>query len=243
MVFHNIFILGIFILGAVRPLVWFRPEVPRVSRCAGQLQAYKVIQLEVSHRRSWRLFPVLLSSHGRGCGKTPFISRSPFGIRLIRRPEEHIVCVKLLSPPPCVLSMVLADQVHRDSASGKFSILGTYSVIQSVRFPCVISALQLYVALTECRGRVPLRLVLGDVDEEVPAAAFLEGEFQSSDPTQVVEVNFQWRNVVFQRPGDYLLQLFSGKESLRAIHLRVALASVPSMQRRDNDDYGDLLRQ
>ena len=38
-------------------------------------------------------------------------------------------------PPPEVLALVIADQVHRDDSTGKFFILGTRSSLGVTAFP------------------------------------------------------------------------------------------------------------
>jgi hypothetical protein len=147
---------------------------------------------------------------------------------------------KCSSVPPSVLSMVLADQVYRDPASGKFSILGTYCVVRSPRFPCLFPRVNLYAAVTESRGRTPLRVVLTDVDEEQPPLAVAQGELQTNDPTQLVEVSVVLQNVVFPGPGDYRVQLFSGPDLLRELRLRVAPAEARAAAPENAGDRGGL---
>src|SRR5262249_42449853 len=114
--------------------------------------------------------------------------------------EEHAVSQNLTSPPPLALSMVLADHVHRDPASGKFFILGTYNSVLAPAFPRACQPLVIYVALTDGHGRVPLRLVLTDADEELGAICAAEGSAQVDDPTRAWEVVFQLQGVVLPSP-------------------------------------------
>ena len=129
-------------------------------------------------------------------------------------------------PPPLALSMILADHVHRDLASGKFFILGTYNSVLSSSFPRVCQPLVVYAALTDGHGQVPLRLVLTDADEELGAICAAEGAAEADDPTRVWEVVFLLRGVVLPRPGQYRLQLFSGASLLRELRLEARQTGV-----------------
>ena len=129
-------------------------------------------------------------------------------------------------PPPLALSMVLADHVHRDPASGKYFILGTYNTLLAPSFPRVCQPLVVYAALTDGHGRMPLRLVLTDADEELGAIYYAEGAAQADDPTRVWEVVFLLRGVVLPRPGQYRLQLFSGASLLRELRLEARQTGV-----------------
>jgi hypothetical protein len=68
--------------------------------------------------------------------------------------------------PPEVLTLVIADVVHRDWDTGKFSILGTRSSIGSGVFPFECPKLAVYASMIDGRGDTPLQLRLIDVDEE-----------------------------------------------------------------------------
>jgi hypothetical protein len=57
--------------------------------------------------------------------------------------------------PPAVCSLIIVDAVHRDAATGKFYLLGTYSNIVGRSFPCVQPSITAYFALRGGRGRTP----------------------------------------------------------------------------------------
>jgi len=122
--------------------------------------------------------------------------------------------------------MILADHVHRDPASGKFFILGTYNSLLAPSFPRVCQNLVVYCALTDGHGRIPLRLVLTDADEELGAICAAEGTAQVNDPTRAWEVVFQLQGAVLPKPGQYRLQLFSGPTLVRELRLEALQTGV-----------------
>jgi hypothetical protein len=124
--------------------------------------------------------------------------------------------------------MVLADHVHRDGATGKFFLLGTYTTILVKAYPCLCQDLVVYATLTDGHGNVPLRLVLTDADEERGALGSAEGLVPMGDPTRLCEVVFQLKGVMLPSPGLYRLQLHSGQHLLRELRLLARELSVPA---------------
>ena len=150
--------------------------------------------------------------------------------------EELVVAVHL-SPPPQAVALVLADQVYRDTSNNKCFILGTYNAVYSASFPCVRQTMSLYAALTDGHGKVPIRLVLTDVDEELGPLAVAEGTAEMTNPLANLEVVFNLNNVVLPRPGQYRLQLFASGELLRELPLH-ALLLQPAPQKKPNEEKG-----
>jgi len=124
--------------------------------------------------------------------------------------------------------MVLADHVHRDGATGKFFLMGTYNSFLMRAYPCLCQDIVVYVALTDGHGSVPVRLVLTDADEELGPIACAEGSLVMADPTRLCEVVFQLKGVILPRPGQYRLQLHSGQHLLRELRLEARELGVPA---------------
>jgi hypothetical protein len=118
-------------------------------------------------------------------------------------------------PVPEVLSMVLADNVHRDTGSGKFTIIGTYKIIGGASFPLDHASMVLYTELTDGRGKTPIELRLIDVNEERDPVFNVHGEVNFTDPTQIHELVFIQVGVRFPKPGEYRLQLLAAGRLLR----------------------------
>ena len=107
---------------------------------------------------------------------------------------------------PYPLAMVVSDAVHADPSTGKKTILGTFSSILATAFPAVHPALAVFLAFTDCVGKIPLRLCLVTVDDEGDPVFDVSSEVQSSDRRAVIEAVFQLNGVLFPEPGEYRLQ-------------------------------------
>lgn len=123
---------------------------------------------------------------------------------------------KGMVPAPYPLAMIVCDGIWRDPSTGKRTILGCFSTVRSAQFPVVHPAMAVYVALTEVRGLVPLRLVLvgpaGDAHPLVEA----ETAADFSDPMTIVEIDFHLTAVQFDQPGEYRFELYAGSQPVMA---------------------------
>lgn len=119
-------------------------------------------------------------------------------------------------PAPYPLAMIVCDGVWRDPSTGKRTILGCFSTMRSTQFPVVHPAMAVYVALTEGRGRVPLRLVL--VGPAGDARPLVEAETAAdfSDPMAIVEIDFHLTAVQFDEPGEHRFELYAAGEPIMA---------------------------
>lgn len=97
-----------------------------------------------------------------------------------------------MSDPYC-LAMVLCDAVHRDPATGKSTILGTFSTVGAREFPAPIR-LCVYWAITDAMGEVELtfRLVNAKdiLDDAVEPVFSLLFPIVSPSPLSVNEGHF-----------------------------------------------------
>jgi hypothetical protein len=119
---------------------------------------------------------------------------------------------------PYALAMVVCDFVWRDPATGKCTILGTFSSIGAPAFPCSHPLMAVFVTVTDGRGKTPVKLRLIDADEENEPLFEGEVEVEWTDPRMIVEMIFVVQGIAFPAPGEYRFQLFSN--------------SVPLMERR-----------
>lgn len=110
-------------------------------------------------------------------------------------------------PPPYPLAMVVADAIWRDPATNKRTILGCFSTIGARSFPTVHPQLAVYVALTDGRGRVPIKLQMVHVDDDSNPIFQAEGEVEFPDPRVVLEMDFGFGNIVIPEPAEYRIQL------------------------------------
>lgn len=131
--------------------------------------------------------------------------------------------LEISSLVPYPLAMVVCDGLWRDPYTGKTTIIGTFSTIGGAKFPLRHPVLSLYISLTDGRGRVPMKLVLIDVDEEREAVFEVDDELDfKDDPRMIVELCLVQMNLIFEEPGEYRLKLFVKDEFLMERRILVA---------------------
>jgi hypothetical protein len=134
---------------------------------------------------------------------------------------------KLGQPPPIVQAMLLADHIHIDPATGKRYILGTYNQLMGVRFPHIVSRLNLFIALTEAHGPTLLRVRVVDMDEEFGSLVESTHSANMFNPNDLYYFSLTL-SVTFPTPGIYRIQLFAENELLRELRLRVDQRQLPA---------------
>lgn len=118
--------------------------------------------------------------------------------------------------PPEVLTFLLAEVVHRDPDTSKFSILGIHSIIGAYSFPVVHPNMVVFVEVTDGRGDTLLELRLIDVDDSVEPVFTLDTRVNFADnPNQVLEAVFHESEVTFNQAGEYRLQLYGAGQLLQ----------------------------
>jgi hypothetical protein len=110
-------------------------------------------------------------------------------------------------PAPICLAMVICDSCHRDPLTSKRTLIGTFSGLVGARFPLHHPQIAIYVALTDGRGKAPLRLEMIDVDEEREPVFHFDGPVTFNSPKDVVEISFTTPEVTIPDPGEYRLKL------------------------------------
>jgi len=105
--------------------------------------------------------------------------------------------------------MVICDNIHVDPATGKRTLLGTFSAIHTNTFPATIPLIAVYVSITDCRGKFAARLQIVDVDEEREPVQRVDGQVDCDDPIKIVELNYHLGGVQFPAPGEYRVQFFA----------------------------------
>jgi hypothetical protein len=134
---------------------------------------------------------------------------------------------KLGPPAPVVLAMILCDAIHKDPATQKCTLLGTFSTINVRQLPAVHPQLAIHIALTNGHGRTRIRLVLVSANEQGPPLISQEGMIDFRDPHVVAELNFTINNLRFQQAGEYRLQVYGNDELLMERRLHVLLMGMP----------------
>ncbi len=121
---------------------------------------------------------------------------------------------------PYCLAMVLCDSVHRDAATGKYTLLGTFSTLFAQEFPTA-GQFCVYCAVTDGMGTMSIRLRIVDADfgiaeseERSPSIVVeTEQEVEFDDPLAVVEIALGMQ-VSIPKPGLYHCELLVDSDVL-----------------------------
>ncbi|HBO43970.1 MAG TPA: hypothetical protein DD670_08570 [Planctomycetaceae bacterium] len=135
-----------------------------------------------------------------------------------------------MSEPYC-LAMVLCDNVHRDAATGKHTILGTFSTLGAGKYPAKVSFC-VYFAITDGLGPTKLRIRLVDaacgitdeVDGETEPVFEVSHEFPFESPLVVLEGMFQFKTEI-PKAGLYHCEMWAGGELLMSRRVLAAQVS------------------
>ena len=110
--------------------------------------------------------------------------------------------------------MIVCDMVWSDPYTHKKTILGAFSNLVATAFPVIHPVMAVYLVLTECLGKMPIRIRLVNVDDEGDPLCEITSELDSPDPRAVIDAVFVVAGVVFPAAGEYRLQAYAGDEFL-----------------------------
>jgi hypothetical protein len=134
---------------------------------------------------------------------------------------------KMGPPAPVVLAMVICDAIYQDPATGKHTLLGTFSVIRARQFPVQHAQLAVHLALTDGHGRTRIRLALVGMEADRPPLFNGEGTIDFVNPRMVAELNFVINKLMFPAPGEYRFQVYGNDELLMERRLDVVAIGPP----------------
>ncbi len=110
-------------------------------------------------------------------------------------------------PSPTALAFIICDSIIEDKATNKKSLVGLFNSIATKTFPCIHSVIHVFVGLTGGHGRYQSALSCVKDDDESVKILDLQGLIKFSDPLEIVEVNFEIRDVRFPEAGIYRFEL------------------------------------
>ncbi len=142
----------------------------------------------------------------------------------------------LVTPYP--LAVVICDLAWRDPGTGKTTLLGCFSAVMGRTFPLSVFSLGLYVALTDGRGKMPIRMRIIDTDETREPVVETECEVEFSDPRMIVELCLNMQGLVFPEAGEYRCQVFAGGEFL--IERRILAVQAGDKPDSQSEDKGEV---
>lgn len=104
------------------------------------------------------------------------------------------------------LSILICDDIFRDERTKKLVIVGTFNYINAVRFPCRHPRMRILITLTNGRGRYELKLSIRSAATDQPLLE-MKGDATFKDPTQIVDIDMEIRDLQFPEPGKYWVVL------------------------------------
>ncbi|MBI4613226.1 MAG: hypothetical protein HY720_06405 [Planctomycetes bacterium] len=107
---------------------------------------------------------------------------------------------------PELLAIMVCETVIRDERSKNISLIGTFNAILAPSFPCRHDRLHVYVSITNGRGAYNGEIRLTHYGEQMETLLKAEGNLQMDDPNDIYDLDFEFRGVVFPRPGKYTFE-------------------------------------
>jgi len=140
------------------------------------------------------------------------------------------------SEPPIVNSLLVADRVYRDQESGKWVIAGVFNSLSSPVLPIGVDEINVFFQLTNATRAFDLHLRIEHADSgRVLLDVGGEMLLNPADPLRVIENLVRLRQVQFQEPGKYWVQLTSDEEILAQTPLMVRLTPTPQIASEGNE--------
>jgi len=121
---------------------------------------------------------------------------------------------KRTPPPPKALSFLVCDYIHRDTSTGKATLIGCFANLFTPSFPIKVPMMAVYAVVTNGHGKVPIRVKIVDAEEELEPINDSVFEVEFTDPRMTAEVVGFLTDVTFPKPGEYRLQLYAWNECL-----------------------------
>ena len=121
---------------------------------------------------------------------------------------------------PSAVSLMLCDQVIFEHGTQKPNLQGVFTGVAVDGIPTSPQRFDIFAALTDGLGEVPLslRVLRLDTDEQIYAQK-LKVTFPS--PLQVVNLRIRVRHLIYRAVGTYLFALIANDQELAARRVRV----------------------
>lgn len=136
---------------------------------------------------------------------------------------------------PYCLAMVLCDAVHKDPATGKSTLLGTFSTFGSVSYPAPL-AMAIYFSLTDGQGthEINVRLINSKhiIDDQVESVFEANVPMDFPDPLVVIEGSIGSQFLI-PEPGVYHCEILCGQEVLMSRRIIADLFPTPEGEQHE----------
>lgn len=122
--------------------------------------------------------------------------------------------------PIQVIAFLTCDGIHVDPASGKHTILGTFSSIRAARFPSVHPRMIWFLTITDVPvGKHQLRMSIGLPTESMKTV--VDRSFESRSPGHRINLINDIHQLRFKTAGDYTITIEVDDQTLMVTTLSV----------------------
>lgn len=130
-----------------------------------------------------------------------------------------------LPEKPDVKALLLCDRVQRDSATGKFTIMGVFDRIWARAFPANQGEFGVYANVTNMNGSylfsIQFFLARPEGDEQLAELRGQQPHFVR-DPLARIELGFNLPGILLPQAGRYYVRLVANEQQLQDLALTVA---------------------
>ena len=129
---------------------------------------------------------------------------------------------------PTLVAILACDTIIRDELTHNVSLIGIFNTIHAASFPCIHQRMHAFISLTDGRGPCQGRLCLVDREtDNLVAEAAGQLDFPP-DARAVVDMNFELRQIPFEKPGQYSVDFFVEGELIGSRPFSVVEGPPPS---------------
>lgn len=117
-----------------------------------------------------------------------------------------------------LFALLPCDGVHTDPETGKHSIIGHFGSIKASKFPTTHEALKIFIGLSDMEaGEHAVEIHFGHSPEDM--APILEDVLESKGEDQRIYMVTEITDIVFEKPGTAMIELWVDGEPLGACTL------------------------
>ena len=127
---------------------------------------------------------------------------------------------------PKLVAFILCDEIHRDPATHKSYLLGTFNQVMVREFPGKHEHMHVYLSLVNGHGKARVLLLL-TCDNGAREVFRAQGEIEFANPLAVVEMDIEIRGLLLPKEGEYQFDLTCDGEIVAIRPFRVAGVRQP----------------
>ncbi len=123
-------------------------------------------------------------------------------------------------PTPSILSINVCDTIIRDEKTRKVSLIGLFNTINAHSFPATHGLMHVYIAMTNGHGKYETEVRFVSLEDNHPIIG-MRGEVNFNSLLDAVEINIEWRDIPFKKPGNYAIEVLCDKIPISSRKFRV----------------------